>query len=153
MNFKEPYGVNFRLAHEVPLGTLRDLLEAVFNFLKPRDASANLFRYDDFWEHDGLHFLKDKLTWEKFKASFREDSGIVESMPGDFNVKVGISPPTMNWYLRYYVDLDDDSKECFLDVTVPRDWENDFRKEIGKSISIDWVTEDAIDYYKAIRLE
>lgn len=153
MKFTEPEGTNFRPQQEVALATLKLALGRIYAFLKSREPSPSLFRYDDWWEHDGLHTLRDKLTWARFKATIADEAEIIESMPGDFNVKVGIASPAMNWYLRYYVDLEDESKECFFDITVPGEWEKDFRNEVEKALPIDWVTEKSAVYYKGIRLE
>jgi hypothetical protein len=151
MGFTEPIGINFRPEQEVTIENLKLMLQAIWSFIKSKETSQVLFRYDDWWEHDGLHFQRDKLTLVAFLTSIGTTQAILESMPGDFNVKVGICTPNSNWYLRYYVDLEDDAKECFFDITIPADWEKDFEQEMEKAAAQGWVKEKSQDYYKAIK--
>lgn len=150
MPFTAPTGTNFRTDTDITIALLRQSLEAIAAFIKSRDAHGYLLRYDDWWQHDGLPMPKGKLSWEAFADRYENEAAIAASMPKRHEVRVGICGPGMDWYLRYIADPSDGSAS--LDLTVPPEWEEDFR-EVTEGLSpIAWVRSPAEEYYRLIRI-
>ena len=151
MRFQEPSGINFRPAMPILIKEMEDTLPLIWRFVSAKDPSPILLRYEDWWQHDGLHFEKGKITREVFSKMIGSKGEIIKSMSGDFNVRIGIASPKMEWYLRYYVAIEEDILDGYYDVTVPLTWENEFEAEVGMSLKTPFVKEDAEGFYKAIK--
>ncbi|HKP94331.1 MAG TPA: hypothetical protein VJ385_01120 [Fibrobacteria bacterium] len=149
MAFTAPAGTNFRTASGITIASLRQSLEAIADFIKSRDVYGYLLRYDDWWQHDGEPVPKGKLSWEAFADRYGNEAAITASMPKRDKVRVGICGPGMEWYLRYIADPSDGSAS--LDLTVPREWEEDFL-EVAEGLSpMEWVRSPAEEYYRLVR--
>ncbi len=70
-------------------------------------TSNVLVRYDDWWEHDDLHFTKGRTDIHELFALLESPRHLLESMPGEDHVFIGLGPPDESWYLRVYADWDD----------------------------------------------
>lgn len=149
MPFTAPAGTNFRTDTEITIASLRRSLEAIAAFIKSRDAYGYLLRYDDWWQHDGVPMPKGKLSWEAFADRYENEAAIAESMPKRDEVRVGICGPGMEWYLRYIARP---SGGASLDLTVPAEWEEDFRKVADALSPIAWAASPATDFYRQIRI-
>jgi hypothetical protein len=105
--FKRPAGVCFQFGDELPAVDLSSLLRKITGFLQDLDPHAKLNRFDDWWEHDGLHFEREKVNFTRVFAMVNSPQSMLESTPNDDFVFVGIAPEDISWYLRYRVDWDD----------------------------------------------
>jgi hypothetical protein len=150
MPFSAPAGTNFRTEPETTIALLRQSLEAIAEFIKSRDTSGYLLRFDDWWQHNGGQTPKGKLSWEAFADRYENEAAIAASMPKRNDVRVGMCGPGMEWYLRYIADPSDGSAS--LDLTVPPEWEDDFREVADTLAPIVWVRSAAEEYYRLIRI-
>jgi len=91
-NFEKPKGTNFRCSEALGAAELAKLLCKIVIFLQNSEPYAKLQRYDDWWEHDGLHFYKSPIDFRQLFAIVRSPESLLEAMPGDDYVFVGISP-------------------------------------------------------------
>lgn len=148
MRFTAPSGINFRTESEIPVSSLRQALEAFADFLKSRDQDGFLLRFDDWWQHNGEHMPKGKLSWEAFGDRYENESALVASMPKRDEVRVGICGPAMEWYLRYIADPDTGFGS--VDLTVPAEWEEELREVADSLEGIRFISSPAEDYYRAI---
>ena len=149
MPFTAPTGTNFRTDTDITMALLRQSLEAIAVFIQSRDSYGYLLRYDDWWQHDGLPMPKGKLSWEAFADRYENEAAIAESMPKRHEVRVGICGPGMEWYLRYIAHPSGGGAS--LDLTVPPEWEEDFRKVAEGLSPIAWISSPADDFYRLIR--
>jgi len=70
-----------------------------------------VIRYDDWWEHDGLHFRKGRTDLHELFSLVATPRRLLESMPGDDDVFIGMGPEDESWYIRFHADWDDDDEE------------------------------------------
>jgi hypothetical protein len=150
MPFSAPAGINFRTDSEITIPYLRQSLEAIAGFIKSRDTYGYLLRFDDWWQHNGGQTPKGKLSWEAFADRYADDAAIVSSMPKREKVRVGICGPGMEWYLRYIADPS--AGTASLDLTVPPEWEEEFRDVVEGLAPNAWVRSPAEEYYGLIRI-
>ena len=124
-----PTGTTFSSSRDVPLSTLRLDLLRIARFLQDKVTSSQLIQYDDWWQHDGLHFDKKRISLSDLFAYLETNKTLHESVPDDFEVRVGISDERTSWYLRYIVDWDESEKdlEGSYDFSVPTEWVNQIR--------------------------
>ncbi len=149
MPFSAPAGINFRTDSGITLASLRQSLEAIAGFIKSRDTYGYLLRFDDWWQHNGGQTPKGKLSWEAFADRYENEEAIAASMPKREAVRVGICGPGMEWYLRYIADPS--AGTASLDLTVPLEWEEDFREVAEGLAPMAWVRSPAEEYYRLIR--
>ncbi len=69
-------------------------------------SNARLVRYEDWWEHEGLHFKKGHMDLHDLFVMVDTPRHLFESMPGDDHVFIGLGPEDESWYLRFYADWD-----------------------------------------------
>ncbi len=90
--FEPPAGINFRSFDYVPLTDLSTHLCKVAVFLQDVDPYEKLIKYDDWWEHDGLHFQKGLIDFHNLFSVIKSPRELFENMQGDYMVFMGISP-------------------------------------------------------------
>lgn len=151
MPFSAPAGINFRTDSGITIAQLRQSLEAIAEFIKSRDTFGYLLRFDDWWQHDGGQTPKGKLSWEAFADRYGNEAAIVASMPKRHDVRVGICGPGMEWYLRYIAVPSNGSAS--LDLTVPPEWEDDFKEVADALVPITWIRSPSGEYYRLLRME
>lgn len=73
-------------------------------------------------------------------------------MPGDFYVFVGVSSKQMPFYLRIYVDWNDDETEIVgrFDVTVPDELAVRFRDDVAYVWRSKFSERSSAEYYGSI---
>ena len=89
-SFQQPDGINFRLDTRIPVGPLCDALSKVVAFLQDESSAPRLNRFDDWWQHDGLHFHEGTISSDELARIVSQPQRLREAMPGDFAVRVGI---------------------------------------------------------------
>ena len=150
--FIRPKGTNFRCADEMTAAALAKVLCRVASFLQGLGPYEKLERYDDWWEHDGLHFDRSSLDFNQLFAMINSPRALLETVPDDDYVFVGVAPVAGGWYLRFRVEWDDDGMDllgCF-DITVPETLVEQFRTEVIRPLSLDLSEQDADSYYDSI---
>ena len=128
------------------------MLLQVCSFIQNFDPYSELRRYDDWWQHDGLHFYRDSLSGPRLLELIRSPRALLEAMPGDDYVCVGIAPPDNSWYLRFYVYLEEENQETFgrFDITLPEAISADFKNSVLQNIEYRMEQTDAGVYYDSI---
>ena len=152
-SFREPKGVNFSCQKYLRIDDLIAALSKIVLLLRSESSNVELHRYDDWWEHDGLHFHKGKTDFEIILKMLRSPKELYGAMPEGFAVRIGIAPDNMNWYLRLFVDWDDDDAdlEGNFDITLPGDLAEKFRKEIMESVTCGMNEEPSEAYFAKIK--
>ena len=149
-----PKGQNFRLEKDVDLLTLADSLQQIAAFLQDLESSRNIKRFDDWWEHDGSHFLSGDSSMQDLFECVKSPQAIQASMPGDDLVFVGFSANDYSWYLRFYLEYDDSGYvlKGRFDLTLADTIVNIFREKVIPKLSGQIIEEEASAYFKRIIL-
>ncbi|MEQ8856274.1 MULTISPECIES: hypothetical protein [Gimesia] len=152
--FQPPGGVNFSTEEFVPLNKLSNALCKIAAFLQNDLHVTQLVRYDDWWQHDGLHFRKADCDIHGLFAMVQTPRSLLLSMPGDELVYVGIAPPDSSWYVRFYVCWDDLDSELIgvFDLTLSVSIADRFRSSLVPEIGCKIREQDAAEYFKKIIL-
>jgi len=154
LDFHEPSGTNFHLKNDVEAQLLcKGLCRCAAVLQSVESHSATLRQYDDWWEHDGLHFYKRCITFHDLFAMISSPKTLLAAMPGDHLVFVGIAPQDSTWYLRFHVDWDAD--DCHLvgrfDLTVPDTLKAHVRQTVVEPISDLMLESESSCYYAALK--
>lgn len=133
--FEKPNGVCFFTPEAMDATELSRTLCKIVSFLQSRDPYVQLHRYDDWWEHDGLHFARGRLDFDGLFALLKSPKSLLESTPEDDSVFVGVAPENNQWYLRYRVEWNDEGTalhgECAL--ILDRDYAELFTELEGRT--------------------
>lgn len=135
-----PIGTNYSCKGDSKIERLTEALKKIVCFLQKLENNENLVRYDDWWEHDGLYFKKGIISFSKLLSIIDTPKSLCEHMPGDFDVFIGISNRKCSWYLRFYVDWDenDENLEGRFDITVSKGIIDNFENEVINKIDMDF---------------
>ncbi|HTC95650.1 MAG TPA: hypothetical protein VK699_19560 [Terriglobales bacterium] len=73
-------------------------------------------------------------------------------MTTDDNVFIGIAPNDNSWYLRFYLNWDEEGFNLIgrFDITLPAELAERFRKDMTEPQAIELTEEDAQTYYESI---
>lgn len=155
-NFIAPEGTNLRSGFHLRAALLSDALSQTVEFLRNiSDGDSQLFRYDDWWEHDGLHFPRKDgiINFDVLSSLVEMPEAIKAAMTGEYNVFIGVAPPSFQWYLRFYYDTDADAEEemfgCF-DLTLPDQFVDTYRQQIVLTLGLEMQEQESIAYYLSI---
>lgn len=111
MPFSPPGGIAFHTAEDIEADDLCVLLHDVVAFLGTVDPPPRkLRRHDDWWQHDGLHFARGRITFGELAAMVETPRAMLEATPDDEAVFVGIAPADARWYLRFRAERDADDE-------------------------------------------
>ena len=153
--FVAPQGVNFRSEYELlPLSLSRALMATVEFLQSTKPREARLYRYADWWEHDGLHFAEGHFDFAALLQSVQSPDALLKGMPGDFCVFVGVSPQDFGWYLRFYLDPDAEEDERFgrFDLTLPTELAEQYKEQVIKPLGLKMQEQEASAYYQSTQL-
>ena len=152
-DFIKPTGQNFHLDTPVAARVLWEAVCRVAQFIQAIEPyGARLNRYHDWWQHDGLHIAAGEIGMSDLFRLFASPRSILEAMPGDAMVFIGIAPRDGRWYLRVYLDWDDDGIDLIgiFDITVPADLAPRFQREVVDQGQLPMDAMDATTYYHSI---
>lgn len=94
----------------VPITNLRLFLLATLNELKPMIINGQLFKFDDWHEHDGYVSTSTLISVREFQETMTSDDVFYASRHGDTYVRWAFYPKDIAFLLRYYIlDKDEDS--------------------------------------------
>lgn len=150
--FIKPTGVCF-LFGELSASTLSNTLCKITNFLQNVDSHAKLHLYDDWWEHDGLHFYKSLINFDTLYQLINSPKNLLESTPEDFAVFAGITSDSNTWYLRYRVEWNDDDETNLIGscaVVLPVYLTEKFKFEVLEKIETIAKEIDSHIYYNEV---
>ncbi|MDY7109724.1 MAG: hypothetical protein SYC29_13900 [Planctomycetota bacterium] len=116
----------------IPAPQLSTWLCEVAAFLQQLDPHAAMKRYDDWLEHDGLHFDRGAITFPELFSAIGSPRDLLAATPDDDRVCVGVADERGRWYLRFRLEWDDDGRELtgFFDVTLRHELADRFRTEL-----------------------
>ena len=145
--FKIPNGINLS-SEELPASELARNLCRLASFIQNTESDTTKFqKYHDWLEHDGLYFPKEEVSIHELFEIVKSPQALLESMPGDENVFMGITPNSQLWYLRFYLSWDEEGFDLIgrFDVTLPPDLLAVFRQYI--TIDLALHEQDAKSYF------
>lgn len=150
--FNPPNGLNFRSEPELTDKVMVPALQKIVSWLQQKSPYETLRLYHDWWEHDGLHFSKGETDFPKLFEMIASSKSLVEAMPRDEDVFIGIAPEDTMWYLRFYFTWNDEGTELQgrFDVTLPESWVENFNKDVVEKIGTKLVKEGSQKYYASI---
>jgi hypothetical protein len=98
-------------------------------------------------------FLSGAITFDDLFGIVRSPRSLLEAMPGDEDVFIGIAPEDDGWYQRFYLSWDDDGFNLLgrFDVTLPRALAGRYKDEVGE-LELELVSQDSEVYYGSIIL-
>jgi hypothetical protein len=151
--FTKPKGTNFSTGGNLPADILSKALCKTVSFLQTIAPYVKLHRYEDWWEHDGLHFSRGVITFDDLFSVVRSPRALLEAMPGDEDVFIGLAPEDSSWYLRVCLSWDDNGFNLLgrFDITLPRGLAERYKEEVGGP-GLEMVSRDAEAYYRSIIL-
>jgi hypothetical protein len=153
--FVKPIGINFRSDNELSSNVLWKSLCLVVSFLQSVDPYKELHWYWDLWEHNGS---EESLGHNK-QIDFHQLFKIIESprnllytMTTDNDVFIGIAPSDNTWYLRFYMNWDDEGFNLIgrFDITLPLELATRFRDEVVKTSPTQLSEQDSQTYYASL---
>jgi hypothetical protein len=152
--FTKPKGINFSCSEALPAAALSRALCKTASFIQQLDPYARLERYDDWWEHDGLHFHRESVNVEKLFDIARSPKSLLEAMPGDHDVFIGIAPKDNAWYLRFYLDWEENEINIVgrFDITLPPALASKYKDEVIDELNLKMEEKDSEKYYQSIGL-
>lgn len=148
--FIRPKGTNFRCTDPLSAKDLVQVPCRVASFLQGVEPDEKLERYDDWWGHDGLHFDRSSVDFDQLFAMINSPRALLETVPGDDYVFVGVAPIAGGWYLRVEWDDEGFDLQGSFDITVPDALVEQFRTEVVWPLSLDLSQQDADSYYDLI---
>ncbi len=152
MPFLPPAGITFYSTEEVAISDLCALLRQTTAFLQGLQPRPELRLYNDWWEHDGLHFERCAISFHELIAMVETPRSILEATPDEDEVFVGVAPQDSGWYLRFRAewDADDDGIVGRFAVIVRPEIAHAFISEIAALSRHALVEEPADSYYKRL---
>jgi hypothetical protein len=151
--FLPPDGQNFHVDTPVAARVLWAAVCRVAQFIQDIEPyGTRLNRYHDWWQHDGMHVFAGELDIHDLFRLFASPRSILEAMPGDELVFIGIAPRDGRWYLRVYLAWDDDGMELVgsFDITVSADLAPRFQREVVDQGPLPMGAMEAATYYQSI---
>lgn len=153
-SFIEPEGVNFATDGEINAPSLARSLSRTTTFLQNQRPYIRLHCYDDWWEHDGLHFYREPIDYSLLFQTVQSPRSLLQAMSGDDDVFVGIAPEDHSWYLRFYLHWDEDGYHLLgrFDITLPYSFVDSFRTDVIRALDIPMVEMSSAAYYLSIKV-
>lgn len=148
--FVEPQGVNFSSVDDLSATDLSGALFKIVNFIRQLDSYSKFEKYDDWREHDGLHFHRKSISPAELLRIIDSPESLSAAMPGDFYVFIGIAPIDNSWYLRFYLDDKNDETAAHFDITFSKTIAARFKQEVLNKLDIRLKEQDAKTYYRSI---
>ena len=152
--FVKPSGVNFSSENELFGVDLSQILCKTVSFIQQLKPYEKLEKFDDWWEHDGLHFHRGEIGFDELFKIIDSPENLLRAMTGNFDVFVGVAPKDNSWYLRFYLDWEENEENSVgrFDVTFPPKLAEIFEKQILKQFGLEIKRQNAAQYYQSIVL-
>jgi len=109
--YRLPNGISF-CADGSPLLVVVHDLKYVVRFIQGICDDTQAFSlkfYEDWWEHDGLHFFKTTIGLRELWGMIESPKSLLSAMTGEELVFLGVSDQDNTWYLRFTADTEFDS--------------------------------------------
>jgi hypothetical protein len=147
-----PKGINYSCENEISAIELSNILCQTASFIQRLEPYEKLERYDDWFEHDGLHFHQKSLSFDDFFRIITSPKSLFEEMSGDDCVFVGIAPTNKSWYLRFYLEWDENDENLIgrFDITFPDKIAENYEIEVLRQSNVKMKKEFAERYFQSI---
>ena len=124
----------------------------IVNFLQGVAPYTKLQHYEDWWEHDGLHFHRSPIDFDALYGMINSPRNLLASTPADAYVFVGVAPDDNSWYIRFRLEWDDEgfnlSGSCA--VILPVVLAGRFREEVLSNLDTKAEEKDSAIYYREL---
>jgi hypothetical protein len=107
VDFRPPQGVRFTPEAECSVAAVSRDLCRIAAFLQSLSPFSKLLQYEDWRDHDGLHFERRKIDFHGLFQLVQTPRALLEATPVDVDVYVGILAEDRSWYLRFRTEWDD----------------------------------------------
>ena len=154
MLFTPPIGIAFHTEGEVRGDELVASVRRVVAFLEGFLWTPDKLRvYDDWWEHDGLHFERKRVTYAELFATIASARTMLDATPDDDCVYVGIAPEEAKWYLRFRATRDETYGETVgtFGVVLSQDAATLFRLDVTPRCEAALTEVPSKTYYARVR--
>ena len=92
-----------------------DVLEMLqFSVEYLRDKGTDVFRFEDWHEHDGFVCPPAATTWNEIAEKFKSLESWQKAVSEDFHVRIAFFSRNLDWLLR--CDIDSEDSESILDA-------------------------------------
>lgn len=155
MSFTPPVGVAFHTEGEVRGDELVATVRRVVTFLEGFIFTPDKLRvFDDWWEHDGLHFERPCVKYVDLFAMLASPRAMSDATPNDDHVCVGISPEDAEWYLRFRARRDETYGEIAgaFAVVMPSDAATFFKLEVKPRCEATLTELPSKSYYARVKV-
>ena len=155
MPFEPPTGIAFHTEGEVRGDDLVATARRVAVFLEGFICTLEPLRtFHDWWEHDGLHFEKTRVTFPELFALIATARTMLDATPDDDHVYLGIAPEECDWYLRFRAKRDETYGEIMgtFGVIMPYDAAAVFKFEVEPRCEVDLIEEPSKTYYARVKM-
>jgi hypothetical protein len=148
-----PNGIVSLTVGDNPILTISRDLCKIAAFLQQNDRNAKLIRIDDWWEHDGLWFDKGVVDFHTLFQTVGTPRSLAQAMPGDDRVFVGIAASDRLWYLRFFVDWDDNDEMLLgkYSITLDSSLAQQFATYVTRRLECPTRLEESAVYFARIR--
>ena len=153
--FVKPIGINFRSDNELSSHLLWKSLCLVVSFLQSLDPYRELHWYWDLWEHNGSEASvchNRQIDFRKLFKILESPRTLLYAMTEDDDVFIGIAPRDNTWYLRFYLNWDDEGFNLIgrFDITLPLQLSTRFRDEVMKTCPAQLSEQPSQTYYASL---
>jgi hypothetical protein len=154
MLFTPPVGVAFHTDGQVRGDELVATVRRVVAFLEGFIWTPDRLRvFDDWWEHDGLHFERTVVKYVDLAAMTASPRAMLDATPDDDCVYVGIAPQEAEWYLRFRAMRDETYGEIVgaFGVVIPDDVATLFKLDVKPRCEATLTELPSKSYYARVR--
>jgi hypothetical protein len=150
--FSIPVGITFCCVDEPSATQISNGLCRIVSFLHHHRSLGALEQFDDWLEHDGLHFHRTQFDVHRLFEIISSARSILEATPDDENVFIGIAPSDREWYLRFRAEWDEAGNSVVgrFDITFPSGLAESFRQELVPLLECKLLEESSATYFSRI---
>ena len=155
MPFEPPIGTTFASENDARLNEVIHFASRILPFLQAQSVSPVRLRcYDDWLEHDGLHFQGPQIEFSDAFRLFGSPRSFFEATPKDDAVCIGIGPESNDWYLRAraYCNAEDTELVGMISITMPSLLAQRYRGEVQVQSLLPLSAEESTAYFSRITL-
>lgn len=154
MSFVKPKGICFLFGNELPASVLSSVLCKITNFLQEFSPYIKLHRYDDWWEHDGLHFYSSKIDFNALYRLVNSPKNLLGSTPDEDSVFVGIAPEDNSWYLHFRVEWNDEETNLIgsCAIILTQSLVEQFKNAVLHKFEVKAEQKNSEDFYREVIL-
>jgi hypothetical protein len=151
-DFSPPVGITFHTIENQPASSISRCLCRIVSLLHSHRFVGSLERYDDWLEHDGLHFKRGQMDVHQLFEVIGSARSLLEATPNDHEVCIGVAPADEEWYLRFRAEWDEEENFVVgrFDITLPPDLAELLRLDIAAVTECHLAEEPSMDFFARI---